>query len=225
MSWLETETHDDTEYKEDRCSYPPSASHHIVAKSNPTMKPLNLISTLSLLASGYAFNLPGAQPKVETHGLTKLEYLANGASRRNFIESACAVVAAASLFSPTESSAFEVGGKIQYGDDSIMSPKAHGTSEKPVQSDLLYGVSNKLADKITNFNRHFAEMGGYFRSTEFEDIVLAAKGPVTFYDSVTGKPLFVAPVGRSAESFIEESEVHGWPSFRDEEVGSEFSID
>ena len=40
----------------------------------------------------------------------------------------------------------------------------------------------------------------------------------TFYDSVTGKPLFRAPIGRSLDEFIEESKKHGWPSFRDEEV-------
>ena len=61
-------------------------------------------------------------------------------------------------------------------------------------------------------------MGGYFRSTDFEDKVLEAKGPLTFYDSVTGKPLFKAPIGRSAEDFLKESEDHGWPSFRDNEV-------
>jgi peptide methionine sulfoxide reductase MsrB len=43
-------------------------------------------------------------------------------------------------------------------------------------------------------------------------------GPVTFYDSNTGKPLFKAPVGRSWQEFIHESKVHGWPSFRDAEV-------
>ena len=84
--------------------------------------------------------------------------------------------------------------------------------------------SNKVWLKIflltfhpTNY-RHFAEMGGYFTSTNFEDIVLEAKGPITFYDSVTGKPLFVAPINRSAQDFVRESEIHGWPSFRDEEV-------
>ena len=41
---------------------------------------------------------------------------------------------------------------------------------------------------------------------------------VTYYDSVTGKPLFIAPVGRTMDEFLEESEDHGWPSFRDEEV-------
>ena len=41
---------------------------------------------------------------------------------------------------------------------------------------------------------------------------------VTYYDSVSGKPLFVAPRGRTAEEFIKESKEHGWPSFRDAEV-------
>jgi hypothetical protein len=135
--------------------------------------------------------------------------------RRNFLASV-STIAAASVLSPSKASAIDVGGKTKYGDENLMSPKAHGTSEKPVQSDLLYGVSEKLADKICNYNRHFAENGGYFRSTSFEDAVLASKGPVTFYDSVTGKPLFVAPINRSAEQFIQESEIHGWPSFRDE---------
>jgi len=47
----------------------------------------------------------------------------------------------------------------------------------------------------------------------------AAKNePVTFYDSVSGKPLFRAPIGRSTEDFLTESAIHGWPSFRDQEV-------
>lgn len=42
--------------------------------------------------------------------------------------------------------------------------------------------------------------------------------PTIYYDSVTGKPLFVAPIGRSMDEFLAESNVHGWPSFRDQEV-------
>ena len=41
---------------------------------------------------------------------------------------------------------------------------------------------------------------------------------MTFYDSVTGKPLFVAPKGRTVDEFLDESKKHGWPSFRDAEV-------
>lgn len=40
----------------------------------------------------------------------------------------------------------------------------------------------------------------------------------TYYDSVSGKPLFIAPRGRSFDEFAAESKSHGWPSFRDEEV-------
>jgi len=109
-------------------------------------------------------------------------------------------------------------GKPQYGDESIMAPKAHGTSEKPVQETLRYGVSTKLADKISNFNRHFAEMSGYFESSTFEEELRKSKGPLVFYDSVTGKPLFMAPINRSVDEFLNESQVHGWPSFRDQEV-------
>lgn len=162
------------------------------------MRSLLAISTIiSLCISASAFEAPSPN------------------ARRDFLAS-LSTATAGILLSPGPASAVEVGGKLKFGDESIMSQKAHGTSEKPVQSNLMYGVSEKLADKICNFNRQFAEFGGYFRSTSFEDAVLASKGPVTFYDSVTGKPLFVAPINRSAEDFIQESEVHGWPSFRDD---------
>lgn len=45
-----------------------------------------------------------------------------------------------------------------------------------------------------------------------------ANGEITFYDSNTGKPLFIAPRGRNMEEFLVESRAHGWPSFRDCEV-------
>lgn len=109
------------------------------------------------------------------------------------------------------------------GDESIMSQKAHGTSETPVQSDLLYNVDQELADSIANYNRHYAEESGYWETTSFLNDV-GNKGPVTFYDSNTGKALFViaAPgTSRSFEEFVTESQHHGWPSFRDDEVAWE----
>mmetsp|Transcript_20573 Transcript_20573/g.43196 ORF Transcript_20573/g.43196 Transcript_20573/m.43196 type:complete len:267 (-) Transcript_20573:2869-3669(-) len=148
--------------------------------------------------------------------------------RRNFL----AKFASVSLFpllafgpSPVSARGFGVveNGPLVYGDDSIMSQKEHGTTAVPVQENLRYGVSRKLADKICSFNRVFAEMGGYFEgSTSFEkdvrNLVASTGEPVTFYDSVSGKPLFKAPVGRSVDEFIAESKIHGWPSFRDREV-------
>ena len=42
------------------------------------------------------------------------------------------------------------------------------------------------------------------------------------YDSNTGNELFTAPRGRSFEQFVKESRVHGWPSFRDDEVNWDY---
>ena len=47
-----------------------------------------------------------------------------------------------------------------YGADSIMNQKTHGTSEFKVQDKLRFGVDVGLADKISNYNRHWAEFAG-----------------------------------------------------------------
>mmetsp|Transcript_45524 Transcript_45524/g.125713 ORF Transcript_45524/g.125713 Transcript_45524/m.125713 type:complete len:125 (+) Transcript_45524:172-546(+) len=49
---------------------------------------------------------------------------------------------------------------VECGED-VMSPKAHGTSEVPVQDNLRYGCDKATADRICNFNRHYAEHSGY----------------------------------------------------------------
>jgi peptide methionine sulfoxide reductase MsrB len=104
------------------------------------------------------------------------------------------------------------------GTEDIMSKKAHGTSDTPVQDNLRWSVDQQTADRICNFNRHYAEHSGYFEgSTKFMDEARKG-GQITFYDSNTGKPLFIAPKGRTMEEFLVESRAHGWPSFRDQEV-------
>ena len=58
---------------------------------------------------------------------------------------------------------------------------------------------------------------GYWKTTSF--LKEESDGDeITFYDSNTGKPLFVAPKGRTYDEFLKESTAHGWPSFRDDEV-------
>ena len=106
-------------------------------------------------------------------------------------------------------------------EESVMSPKAHGTCPNPVQDNLAYGCDFQTADKICCFNRHYAEHSGYaFESprTWLSALQKSGNTEVTYYDSVTGKPLFIAPKGRTVEAFIQESKAHGWPSFRDQEV-------
>ena len=105
------------------------------------------------------------------------------------------------------------------GDESMMKSKAHGTSSGPVKAALRWGCDSKLADRICSFNRHYAEHSGYWLETNFLKEVDKSSGvETTFYDSVTGRPLFVAPRGRSWADFEKESKSHGWPSFRDAEV-------
>ena len=108
-------------------------------------------------------------------------------------------------------------------DESVMSQKAHGTSAVPVQKNLRWSCDEQTADNICNFNRHYAERGGYWeRSTTFLKEEGMTEGDVLFHDSNTGKQLFTAPVGRSWESFVRESKQHGWPSFRDSEVNWDY---
>ena len=111
------------------------------------------------------------------------------------------------------------------GSESIMSPKAHGTSDVPVQSNLRWSCDRDLADRICNYNRHYAEHSGYFQTLpEFmKDTNDTPKShAITYYDSNTGRPLFTAPRGRTMEDFVKESRAHGWPSFRDDEVNWEY---
>jgi len=105
---------------------------------------------------------------------------------------------------------------LQCGEE-VMCQKAHGTCPAPPQEKLLFGCDRKAADRIACFNRHYAEGSGYFANTRWLDEVNRSE-ETTYYDVVTGKPLFVAPRGRSFDDFVAESAAHGWPSFRDEEV-------
>jgi hypothetical protein len=109
------------------------------------------------------------------------------------------------------------------GSEDIMKPKAHGSSEKPVQQSLRWNCDWDTADRICNYNRKWAEYSGYWwqTSTFLQDSqeTIAKDQPVTFYDSGwKGRPLFTAPRDRSWDDFIAESKNHGWPSFRDSEV-------
>mmetsp|Transcript_21809 Transcript_21809/g.51468 ORF Transcript_21809/g.51468 Transcript_21809/m.51468 type:complete len:186 (+) Transcript_21809:184-741(+) len=112
------------------------------------------------------------------------------------------------------------------GPDSIMKKKRHGTSDHPVQETLRWKVSRKSADRICNFNRHFAEPSGSSSSNkeyaqELKD-AKSSKTTIKFYDSNTGKLLFEAPKRRTVQQFDQESKSHGWPSFRDDEVNWEY---
>jgi hypothetical protein len=92
--------------------------------------------------------------------------------------------------------------------EDVMNHKEHGTAPRPVQTNLLYGVDGAVADRICCFNRHYAEPHGDFLRRSWIPAVHGRR-EVTYFDSVTGKPLFVAPRGRTFEEFVAESKVRG----------------
>lgn len=112
-----------------------------------------------------------------------------------------AAAASSAMFATKADSKYPV-----MADESVMSQKAHGTSEKPVQEKLRWNCDFETADRICNFNRHYAEFAGYWQTTDFLKNLKEEETPIKFYDSVTGKLLFTAPVGRSMEDFIKESQ-------------------
>ena len=73
-----------------------------------------------------------------------------------------------------------------------------------MQQSLKWNCDNSLADRICNFNRHWAENAGYWTSTSYlKDVDRSVV--TTYYDSVTGKALFKAPVGRTFDEFLGKS--------------------
>lgn len=80
----------------------------------------------------------------------------------------------------------------------------------------------EMADRICCNNHRYAEPAGYHAWSEVDFYAkLDPNVETVFYDSVCGIPLFVAPRGRSFDEFVAESMLHGWPSFRPDEIISE----
>jgi len=70
--------------------------------------------------------------------------------------------------SRTLASAATTAGKYPvFGDDSLMSPKSHGTCARPVMKNLRWNLDYDTADKICCYNRHYAEYSGYWLTTSF----------------------------------------------------------
>jgi len=112
-------------------------------------------------------------------------------------------------------------------------PKEDDACSAPVQSNLRYNISGRTTPDIpvpVDMNETLAEAVCCDKRTKVyaepqflyqaPDIMLfdRLKGVTTFYDSVCGVPLFRAPVNRTLEEFKADTDEHGWPSFRLEEV-------
>merc|ERR1712176_690525 len=141
--------------------------------------------------------------------------------RRAAIGAVAATYAAAASYAAGNNGLFQLS--VNDNDNSNNNPmrkREHGTCVAAPPSSLRWGADVPTANKIACFNRRGAEFRGYFQTTNFLKTESAASGEITFYDSITNKPLFIAPRGRSFEEFVAESRYHGWPSFRDAEVVS-----
>jgi len=102
-----------------------------------------------------------------------------------------------------------------------------------VQDKLNFGISNRLcytgcekpdmplAESVCCDSRNLAGAEPQFLF-EAPDINLFGRldrsKVTTFYDSVCGVPLFKAPVSRSFDAWKDETDEHGWPSFRTPEI-------
>ena len=95
----------------------------------------------------------------------------------------------------------EVPSYLEADGADVMRHRVFGTCVAHVQDPLRWDVDRSEADWVCCENRHYAERAGRWTSTAFltehTEATVAASGPVTFYDSVTGLPLFKAPIGRS----------------------------
>ena len=91
-----------------------------------------------------------------------------------------------------------------------------------LQSNLRFGaqalVDAGFADVCCKVPQHYAEPAGSLNRVAFWKEVEDGSQVVTFYDAQCGIPLFKAPRGRSMAEFRAESQRHGWPSFREDEL-------
>ena len=93
---------------------------------------------------------------------------------------------------------------------------------KLTSNTLKWNVVLKLARKICCNNRLNAEpKHSWELNTEFINWLHSSQ-PKIFYDSVNNLPLF--KIQRPIEEWIKESQVHGWPSFRDNEIYSKQNV-
>ena len=67
--------------------------------------------------------------------------------------------------------------------------------------------------------RNYAEPNGFFSYPDVKLFKSISKcGLTTFFDSVCGLPLFVAPQNRTFQDWERDTNDHGWPSFRPPEI-------
>ena len=91
------------------------------------------------------------------------------------------------------------------------------------QQRLRWGASRQEASNVGCWSAIHGghEAQGYWETTGLPraaERAGARNATITFYDTATSKPLFVAPRNRTMSDFLSESRSLGWLSFRDSEL-------
>ena len=86
---------------------------------------------------------------------------------------------------------------------------------------LRWGADRDAATRVGCKGNHKHEDKGSWEATGLPKAASRAEArnaTITFYETGSGKPLFVAPRNRTMEAFLQESRSLGWLSFRDAEL-------
>lgn len=116
--------------------------------------------------------------------------------------------------------------------DTTRPPAAYDSCTAAVQESLAFNISTRMdtfgggsaAESMAESvccdlrNKLRAEPQFLFAAPDIQLFENLDNGVHTFYDSVCGVPLFRAPMNRTLADFEADTNEHGWPSFRTEEV-------
>jgi len=150
-------------------------------------------------------------------GILRLELWAEGADGRAHLEvqSISAEPAAVSARPPRQydacSGAVQAG--LRYGISGRTDP------DVPVPVDATESLAEAICCDVRT--KVYAEPQFLYQAPDVNLFAALRDGATTFYDSVCGLPVFRAPVNRTLRDFEADTDEHGWPSFRTEEVVKE----
>jgi len=105
----------------------------------------------------------------------------------------------------------------------IADPLRYNCSNRLARDYLPPGMVNdtvSLASAICCGGLLYPEPASFYARPDV-NLFSSMQVPTTFYDSVCGIPVFVAPVGRTFAAMQAEMAKYGWPSFRSQEIVAE----
>ena len=98
-----------------------------------------------------------------------------------------------------------------------------------IRTTILLFINHKLTPRIPNSSSDLYKTSSSGRSTAQQQIASQTSEQHSYFLSTIflkearkaerqGTLVFIAPINRTMQEFLDESRAHGWPSFRDSEV-------